>query len=93
MAEWLRRGLQILARRFDSGSGLQISFYRLRANGLTPPISPKFILLIDTSCHNGTAVSYPLNTTVLFQNILFTFLLTIPITLISSLFIAAIALF
>ncbi|MCB2062023.1 MAG: hypothetical protein KDE25_00925, partial [Novosphingobium sp.] len=22
-AEWLRRGLQILARRFDSGSGLQ----------------------------------------------------------------------
>ena len=23
MAEWLRRGLQILARRFDSGSGLQ----------------------------------------------------------------------
>jgi hypothetical protein len=22
MAEWLRRGLQILARRFDSGSGL-----------------------------------------------------------------------
>ena len=25
MAEWLRRGLQILARRFDSGSGLQIS--------------------------------------------------------------------
>jgi hypothetical protein len=25
MAEWLRRGLQILARRFDSGSGLHIS--------------------------------------------------------------------
>ena len=25
MAEWLRRGLQILARRFDSGSGLQLS--------------------------------------------------------------------
>ena len=25
MAEWLRRGLQILARRFDSGSGLQPS--------------------------------------------------------------------
>ena len=24
MAEWLRRGLQILARRFDSGSGLHI---------------------------------------------------------------------
>ncbi len=24
MAEWLRRGLQILARRFDSGSGLQL---------------------------------------------------------------------
>ncbi len=23
MAEWLRRGLQIPARRFDSGSGLQ----------------------------------------------------------------------
>lgn len=93
MAEWLRRGLQILARRFDSGSGLQISFYRLRANGLNLPTSPKFILLIDTSCHNGTAVSYPLNTTVLFQNILFAFLLTIWITLISSLFIASIALF
>ena len=26
MAEWLRRGLQILARRFDSGSGLHFSF-------------------------------------------------------------------
>jgi hypothetical protein len=25
MAEWLRRGLQILARRFDSGSGLHLS--------------------------------------------------------------------
>src|SRR6476469_7467051 len=25
MAEWLRRGLQILARRFDSGSGLHSS--------------------------------------------------------------------
>src|SRR3954453_14716947 len=24
MAEWLRRGLQILARRFDSGSGLHV---------------------------------------------------------------------
>src|SRR6187549_3153154 len=24
MAEWLRRGLQILARRFDSGSGLHL---------------------------------------------------------------------
>ena len=26
MAEWLRRGLQILARRFDSGSGLHPQF-------------------------------------------------------------------
>ena len=26
MAEWLRRGLQILARRFDSGSGLHSHF-------------------------------------------------------------------
>ena len=26
MAEWLRRGLQILARRFDSGSGLHPHF-------------------------------------------------------------------
>ena len=26
MAEWLRRGLQILAPRFDSGSGLQSRF-------------------------------------------------------------------
>lgn len=25
MAEWLRRGLQILARRFDSGSGLHLA--------------------------------------------------------------------
>ena len=32
MAEWLRRGLQILARRFDSGSGLHLrqSFLRDR---------------------------------------------------------------
>ena len=28
MAEWLRRGLQILARRFDSGSGLHIPAHR-----------------------------------------------------------------
>ncbi len=28
MAEWLRRGLQILARRFDSGSGLHL-FHRV----------------------------------------------------------------
>lgn len=26
MAEWLRRGLQILARRFDSGSGLHFLY-------------------------------------------------------------------
>jgi hypothetical protein len=35
MAEWLRRGLQILARRFDSGSGLHshspISVFALNA--------------------------------------------------------------
>ena len=31
MAEWLRRGLQILARRFDSGSGLH-SFDHMRIN-------------------------------------------------------------
>src|SRR5690348_9736345 len=30
MAEWLRRGLQILARRFDSGSGLHIPPVRTR---------------------------------------------------------------
>ena len=29
MAEWLRSGLQIRARRFDSGSGLQISVYAI----------------------------------------------------------------
>ena len=28
MAEWLRRGLQILARRFDSGSGLHFPAQR-----------------------------------------------------------------
>ena len=78
MAEWLRRGLQILARRFDSGSGLQISFYRLRENDFTLPISPKFIPRINTSCYNRTVVSYALDTTVLYQNILFAFLLTIP---------------
>lgn len=71
MAEWLRRGLQILARRFDSGSGLQISFYRLRENDFTLPISPKFIPRINTSCYNRTVVSYALDTTVLYQNILF----------------------
>ena len=27
MAEWLRRGLQILARRFDSGSGLHFPLF------------------------------------------------------------------
>ena len=29
MAEWLRSGLQIRARRFDSGSGLHLSFFSL----------------------------------------------------------------
>ena len=29
MAEWLRRGLQILARRFDSGSGLHVAKAKL----------------------------------------------------------------
>ena len=29
MAEWLRRGLQILARRFDSGSGLHLATAKL----------------------------------------------------------------
>ena len=33
MAEWLRRGLQILARRFDSGSGLHF-FIRLQLESL-----------------------------------------------------------
>src|SRR3546814_2920176 len=32
MAEWLRRGLQILARRFDSGSGLHLRDF----DGLRP---------------------------------------------------------
>src|ERR1044072_7762082 len=31
MAEWLRRGLQILARRFDSGSGLHSPVLRVSA--------------------------------------------------------------
>jgi hypothetical protein len=31
MAEWLRRGLQILARRFDSGSGLHL--FRISLTG------------------------------------------------------------
>ena len=34
MAEWLRRGLQILARRFDSGSGLQRQ--RMLKSGTVP---------------------------------------------------------
>ncbi len=41
MAEWLRRGLQILARRFDSGSGLHSpcngSARETRAVGFHPP--------------------------------------------------------
>ena len=32
MAEWLRRGLQILARRFDSGSGLHLTLICLSAS-------------------------------------------------------------
>ena len=35
MAEWLRRGLQILARRFDSGSGLHLPL----AIPAPPPVS------------------------------------------------------
>jgi hypothetical protein len=31
MAEWLRRGLQILARRFDSGSGLHFFSFKIHA--------------------------------------------------------------
>ena len=36
MAEWLRRGLQIPARRFDSGSGLHLHFLRLEEKALNP---------------------------------------------------------
>jgi hypothetical protein len=39
MAEWLRRGLQILARRFDSGSGLHtfsVSFNDRARHGFWP---------------------------------------------------------
>ena len=32
MAEWLRRGLQILARRFDSGSGLHLPARQMRVS-------------------------------------------------------------
>ena len=32
MAEWLRRGLQILARRFDSGSGLHFLTRAMRVD-------------------------------------------------------------
>ena len=35
MAEWLRRGLQILARRFDSGSGLHLALVRAMSGGAT----------------------------------------------------------
>jgi protein SCO1/2 len=37
MAEWLRRGLQILARRFDSGSGL----HTRRCAQVTDPSTPR----------------------------------------------------
>jgi protein SCO1/2 len=37
MAEWLRRGLQILARRFDSGSGL----HTRRCAPVTDPSTPR----------------------------------------------------
>src|SRR3546814_1737241 len=40
MAEWLRRGLQILARRFDSGSGLQTCSPDFMASFPTPGIAP-----------------------------------------------------
>ena len=39
MAEWLRRGLQILARRFDSGRGLQTSGLRARQASKNLPLS------------------------------------------------------
>ena len=50
MAEWLRRGLQILARRFDSGSGLhppsEIYVSGLMARDMAqfrgiPPVRPR----------------------------------------------------
>ena len=49
MAEWLRRGLQILARRFDSGSGLHFPFFSLSFSsdfdtdmrGFSPFLCPK----------------------------------------------------
>jgi copper(I)-binding protein len=43
MAEWLRRGLQILARRFDSGSGLQLSRQVMKA-------FPIFASLLVAAC-------------------------------------------
>jgi hypothetical protein len=46
MAEWLRTGLQIRLRRFDSGSGLQ---NLLRSPPLTTGQTPE-ILAIPTLC-------------------------------------------
>ena len=56
MAEWLRRGLQILAPRFDSGRGLQIDIAGgdscrllyftpiIKAANCSPVVSAKMVL-------------------------------------------------
>ena len=64
MAEWLRRGLQILARRFDSGSGLHVraglsikwsllSLVALPALGAVPAGAPVEIAVTNVRTAQG----------------------------------------
>ena len=66
MAEWLRRGLQILARRFDSGSGLQRGKSDCDA-GTRPVVAPVSAALAQSVEHiirnDGVRGSNPLSGT------------------------------
>jgi hypothetical protein len=61
MAEWLRRGLQILARRFDSGSGLHFQYYQCFSR-VAPKagfqIPKKFPIFCDLAHRNWRTVSH-----------------------------------
>ena len=62
MAEWLRRGLQILARRFDSGSGLHVAKAKLAlANAALAQLVEHIIRNDGVTCSShvsGTTQSY-----------------------------------
>ena len=46
MAEWLRSGLQIRARRFDSGSGLQVGFHKVQYGKFLRSELPQLVRMI-----------------------------------------------